>query len=307
MQSDVKNIGVKIRELRKLQKLTQEALCETGEELSVRHLSRIERGESSPTIKVLFFIANRLSIPIAQLLDDYFFPQPLPKEFLKLKDQITLLSLCNDPNHTQKQAALFKKIDNHFYKSLPEEEKLFINAQKAISKTYLTKDITYADDILKNYFSCIQTNETNSYTENDLLIIQLYFYSCFHKGDISDIFETLLSQVIDQTKHAVYLESIIINDILISAMDIFIHNNQYHRLMPLINASKHLMNENKFFHKQPIVQMAEGKFYLFVQKDQKEAKRKYLKGIKIARAFNDELLSKQVTQEWEKDLQLFTS
>lgn len=68
MTEHVYNIGEKIRELRKMQTLTQEALCETGEELSVRQLSRIENGEILPKIDILFYIANRLSVPVDQLL-----------------------------------------------------------------------------------------------------------------------------------------------------------------------------------------------------------------------------------------------
>lgn len=104
----------------------------------------------------------------------------------------------------------------------------------------------------------------------------------------------------------VHLEAMIINDILIASMSVFIRHNQYHRLPPLLDTSKYLTEENKLFHKRPIVEMVEGKFDLFSQKDSQKAKRKYLNGANIAKYLDDDHLSHQIMQEWESDLKIFT-
>ena len=57
------NVGAEIRRLRKLRKLTLEALGQaTG--LSVGYLSQVERNKSSPTVKALFDISHALGVTI---------------------------------------------------------------------------------------------------------------------------------------------------------------------------------------------------------------------------------------------------
>jgi hypothetical protein len=139
------------------------------------------------------------------------------------------------------------------------------------------------------------------------MIILLYFHTSFYKADDTAHFESLLSRITLQAKNAIHLEAMIINDIFIVIMDVFIYHNQYHRLLPLINSSKSLIERNKFFHNRPIIYMFEGKFYLFAQNSLEKAKRKYLNGIKSAEYLGDAPLSKQIRQEWENDLKAFTT
>ncbi len=57
------NVGAEIRRLRKLRKLTLEALGQaTG--LSVGYLSQVERNKSSPTVKAMFDISHALGVTI---------------------------------------------------------------------------------------------------------------------------------------------------------------------------------------------------------------------------------------------------
>ena len=60
-------VGQKIRELRLEQGLTLEGLAfEAG--VDKGHLSRIERGLLSPTLRTLRSLAGRLEVPVAELL-----------------------------------------------------------------------------------------------------------------------------------------------------------------------------------------------------------------------------------------------
>ena len=66
MQPDV---GLKIREMRRQQRLSQRALAELCG-LSFNAISKIERGESSPTVATLHRLASALGVPIVALFMD---------------------------------------------------------------------------------------------------------------------------------------------------------------------------------------------------------------------------------------------
>ena len=60
------DVGARIRELRQERRLSLRAMAERSG-LSLNAISRIERGESSPTVASLFLIANALKVHIADL------------------------------------------------------------------------------------------------------------------------------------------------------------------------------------------------------------------------------------------------
>jgi transcriptional regulator with XRE-family HTH domain len=60
------NVGARIRELRNDRRLSMRALAELSG-LSLNAISRIERGESSPTVASLFTLATALQVHIADL------------------------------------------------------------------------------------------------------------------------------------------------------------------------------------------------------------------------------------------------
>jgi transcriptional regulator with XRE-family HTH domain len=63
-----KQLGVKIKQIRKTAKLTQERLAEkTG--LSVEYISRIERGVSQPSFKTLEMLADALNVTAKDFWD----------------------------------------------------------------------------------------------------------------------------------------------------------------------------------------------------------------------------------------------
>lgn len=115
--------------------------------------------------------------------------------------KFTSLSLYHNPRQIQKQETIFKEIEDRFYHNLSEEEKLYIDAQKAITLTYLNKDTADADQLLNDYFFQLCKNEL-PYTENDLMIILLYFHVSFEKKMDIALFETLLSCMTQQAKNA---------------------------------------------------------------------------------------------------------
>lgn len=67
---DYKSLGKRIREERLKLKLTQEQLAESID-ISNSYMGQIERGERSLTLETLIKLANRLSVTIDYLLQEY--------------------------------------------------------------------------------------------------------------------------------------------------------------------------------------------------------------------------------------------
>mgnify|MGYP002861762209 CR=1 FL=1 len=75
---DIKTVGLRIREIRKFKKLSQEELaCETG--INCRTILRIENGHTIPTLETLVKISHALDCDIT----DFFVV-----EHLKSRDEI---------------------------------------------------------------------------------------------------------------------------------------------------------------------------------------------------------------------------
>lgn len=70
MKSDkfLKNIGEKVRTLRKAKDISQEKLAEMSG-LHPTYISDIERGKVNASINTFYFIANALEIPFAELVN----------------------------------------------------------------------------------------------------------------------------------------------------------------------------------------------------------------------------------------------
>lgn len=62
------SFGQKVRELRQHKNMTIEQFANSVD-IHVTQLSRIERGESNPTISYIFLIAEKLGVKPSELLD----------------------------------------------------------------------------------------------------------------------------------------------------------------------------------------------------------------------------------------------
>lgn len=63
-----KQLGIKIKKLRKSRGLTQEQLSEKLR-IDYRHLSGIETGQNTPSLKLLLSISNQFEIKIIEIFD----------------------------------------------------------------------------------------------------------------------------------------------------------------------------------------------------------------------------------------------
>ncbi|MBP1048020.1 helix-turn-helix domain-containing protein [Enterococcus sp. BWM-S5] len=299
---DIKaELGKKVRLLREKKGLTREDFCDDELELTVRQLTRIEAGQSLPTLPKLTFISQRLAIPIHHLIDEEHIE--LPKRYLQLKYKLYKVATYNEEERLTLREKYFDEIYENYYDNLPEEEQLAIDVQQATMDVHLAENADFGEGILSDYFSQI-INKTE-YSINDLLIIELYFHCIHFKDYDEELFMSLFNKVIEQIDYSVDIELFLLNKLLLIAISVFMEYDNYNKLIDAVKVSNVIMQISQDFQKKPAIDMCEGKYWLFSQKDVEKAKQKYVDGAQCAKLFGDSFLSGKILEEWEIDLEKF--
>lgn len=291
-------LGKKIKQLREEQKLSRGEFCGTEEELTVRQLARIEAGESLPTLPKVEFIAERLSVSVASLVDRKYVE--LPRRYLQLKQRLYKFYTYNEKSRIVKKEQLLDDIYNEYYDDLPEEEQLSIDVQRTSMDIALTDNVEFGTGILEDYFS--QVLQRKEYSVNDLLIIELYFFSIHSKNYDEELFLKLFHNISNQIDYSVDIEQFLLVKLLILSISVFIEYDYYDRIIDAVEVANSIMKTNQDFQKKPIIDMHEGKYWLFSQKDFVKAKQKYIDGAQCAKLFGDNMLGEKILAEWEHDL-----
>lgn len=294
-------LGNKIRKLREEQGLSRGDLCEGEEGLTVRQLARIEAGESLPTLPKLEFIAERLSVSVSLLADKKYVE--LPKRYLQLKHRLYKAYTYNEEERITRKEQYFTEIYEEYYDKLPEEEQLSIDVQQATMDVHLARNADFGEEILSDYFSQVLVKK--EYSINNLLIIDLYFHCIYYENYDEKLFILLFKKVMKKIDSSVDIELFLINKILITAINVLVEYDNYDKLLDAVRISNLIMKINQDFQKKPIIDMVEGKYYLFSEKNLVEAKKKYKVGAQLAELHGSPLLSKKIMKEWEMDLAIF--
>lgn len=295
---DIKvELGKKIRAFREQKKLSREAFCDDELELTVRQLSRIESGESLPTLPKLTYISKQLSIPISHLINENDII--LPKRYIQLK--MGLFKRPPQYNDAMKKMVedTFEEIYKDYYETLPEEEQLLVDTAQAQNDVNLSKKIDFGEGILQDYF--FQVRNKKEYSENDLLIVDLYFACCFYKPFDNQEFDVLVEKILEQVNYSSEFGLILLNRILITIMGLYIISNRYDKILTITKISNIIMKMSQDFHQKPIIDMLEGKYWLYFN-DLENGNKKYNDAILLAELHGEELLSDRIKQEWEEDL-----
>ncbi|MHC5216626.1 helix-turn-helix domain-containing protein [Enterococcus sp. LJL128] len=301
MENIKEELGKKIRGLRESKGLSRAEFCDTEAELTVRQLARIEAGESLPTLPKLGFISKQLCVPIGQLVDERHVE--LPKRYLQLKEKLYKFYTYQDTKRATEKESYFNEIYRDYYTGLPEEEQLAIDVQYASMDVHLAENANFGEGILGDYFS--QILHKKEYTINDLLIINLYLY-CSYYGKYNEKLELLLfNKLIQAIEDFVDMELFLVNKIMITVVNIFFDKKDYEKMLEAITTTKHIMNMTQNFLNKPIINMVEGKYWLFSQKNWKKAEDKYRDSIQCAKLFGDKVLSDKLLKEWQDDLERF--
>ncbi|WP_348921247.1 helix-turn-helix domain-containing protein [Enterococcus rotai] len=295
---DIKvELGKKIRAFREQKKLSREAFCDDELKLTVRQLSRIESGESLPTLPKLTYISKQLSIPISHLINENDIM--LPKRYIQLK--MGLFKRPPQYNDAMKKMVedTFEEIYKDYYETLPEEEQLLVDTAQAQNDVNLSKKIDFGEGILQDYF--FQVRNKKEYSENDLLIVHLYFACCYYKPFENKEFDTLVEKTLEQVNYSSEFGLIILNRILITIIGLYIFSDRYDKILSITKISNTIMKMRMDFHQKPIIDMLEGKYWLH-HNDLERANKKYNDAILLAQLHGEEQLSGKIKQEWEQDL-----
>jgi len=295
----MRSLGTKIYSYRKAKKMSREEFCEEEEEITIRNLGNIERGKVLPNLITLQYIAKRLEINLSELVDEE--QEKIPERYSKLKYRLLRIPLYGDPEAISQQKEIFNEIEEKLFDYLPNSEKLAIEILKGVKQTHLEEKLDFSKSILDNHFSHL-INKT-AYDLNNLLLIQLYFSHFYHEPYEEASFEPILNQLIFQSQEAIDMEALLIILLFTHVASIYVKNKKYKNLLELTHWAQSLMKRTEDYQKKPIIDMIEGKYWLFEQGEKEKAWSKYENGASYAEMVGNDFLAEKIREEYQKDLQ----
>ncbi|MER0123008.1 helix-turn-helix domain-containing protein [Streptococcus sp. ZJ93] len=296
---DNKEFGAKVRRLREKLGLTREQFCEDEVELTARQLMRIEAGQSKPTLSKITFIARRLGMTLYQLMPDYV---ELPARYTKLKHDVLRVPTYGKPELVEKRDALLAEIYDEFYDSLPEEEKIAIDAFQSAIDISETQTASFGQEIIDEYF--FQIRQKESYGINDLLIIRLYIERAKYwqqEGLAPDLFE-LLDSLINQIDVVVAEDLFVLRDVLMGSIGTLGRMGKYEHFPKIFDALDEIMRMNQDFQKKPILSMLKWKYELFHTRNREQAEFYHEEAISFAQLIGNTFLAERLEAEWQENI-----
>lgn len=299
------DFGEKIRALRLERNISRPDFCGDESELSVRQLMRIENGESKPTLSKLRYIAERLGIEDYKIMPDY---KELDRQYLELKYFLMRTPIYENEEIAKEKERIFDEITEKYYDDLPEEEKLVMD----ILQAYV--DFTWWDDdsnvglILQDYFSQVQCKQT--YTANDMLLVNLYFTKLVHDATAIDEkeranFIALFHKVFDQASSFEIEYSFLMRDSLLLTLGVFEKIGDYSFFEPIFSKLEEITSKTYDFQKKPIIRLWEWRYALFEKNDYSSADKYYQEARLYASTMENPHLQEQLEKQWQLDLQEF--
>lgn len=126
------SLGERIRAEREKMGLSREQFCKLENELTVRQLSRIELGESVPTLKTLSYIAKILKVTVSELMDEHVVV--LPRKYLLEKHRLIRFVTYDVSEGIQVKLKMIKALKRAYSDQLPRSELEFIKTVEMIQK-----------------------------------------------------------------------------------------------------------------------------------------------------------------------------
>ena len=299
IQLNVKQeLGRRIRTAREEKKLTREDVCNDESELTIRQLLRIEKGECLPSLPKISYIAKKINIPIILLIDESY--TMIPNNYLKQKNYLLKKSPYGKKENIEEIEEILDKLYTQYYDNLPEDEQLFIDLIQSRVDFQFYDDHRFGEPIILDYIDHLFKKKY--YTENDLILIEVYLHYLSLKKYNSNIVHSLLKKSINQTDITLELSAFLLLKIVLACLNTFEINQDFKYFEFCLNTADVLMKEHNDFKKKPIVDMVRGKYYLFAKNDPKTAQKYYKSGSNLAQIFGDDFLSKKILEEYEKDI-----
>lgn len=297
---DNKEFGTKIRSLREQKNLTREEFCGDETELSVRQLSRIESGESKPTLAKITYIANRLEKSLYEVMPDYV---SLPEKYLKLKYDVLRTPTYEEEKKIDWRDEILTEIYDTYYEELPEEEQITVDTIQSMFDVHDTREATYGKEILEEYF--FQISHKDRFSVNELLMSKLFIEHYIFtdtKDSYQSIFNHLLDTLPSQIDFMEQKDLFILRDVLFAVISAAGREENYAVLPAIIDTIEQIMVRTQDYQKLPILRMMNWKYALVVEQDKDRGAQFFEEAKLAARMIGDEHLQKKIDIEWERDL-----
>lgn len=299
--------GKHLRELRLAKSLTKEAFCGDEEDLSVRQLTRLETGKSQPKLHTLEYLAERLEINVADLLDEVPTVYELPAEYLKLKYQLIRTPIYQNPQVIEQMNQNLNTIYSKYYDELPDAEQEVVDILQSALYSYDGNGEYFGESTLKKYRNQLETKPY--YTVEDLLVLHLY-KNYIDEGDVKireiglDFFQRVAERLLQSVDYIPIDYLFLMRDLLIGMLSIELVEKDFRYTNRIYQALEDIRNTSQDFQKEPIVKMLKWKHCLVTESDQEKAKTFYEEAITLAHLFGNEFLVGKLKEEWEKDLEI---
>ncbi|HGS1995712.1 TPA: helix-turn-helix domain-containing protein [Streptococcus pneumoniae] len=288
-----REIGYKIKTIRRSCGKTQIDICGDESELTIRQLARIENGQALATLPKLSLIADKLGVSLQNIVDVKVIE--IPKGFLKLKDELIHSQTYADKGRIERKEAILEEIYENYYENLPEEEQLIVDVTQARFDIYGSSDVTYGLGLVEEYFQ--QLLKKKYFSVNDLLIIELYFFCCAMGLEDKEHFEELAQKVLLCSEYEDKASLVQMEKVLLS---LFIQIQTEDSLIYIQTFEKIIAKTRHVFYR-PHLFLLKAKYALFVDKNILEAESFYEKAISLAELLDDQVLVQRILAEKQID------
>lgn len=288
-----REIGHKIKTIRRSCGKTQIDICGDESELTIRQLARIENGQALATLPKLLLIADKLGVSLQNIVDVKAIE--IPKAFLKLKDELIHSQTYADKRRIERKEAILEEIYENYYENLPEEEQLIVDVTQARFDIYGSSDATYGLGLVEEYFQ--QLLKKKYFSVNDLLIIELYFFCCAMGLEDKEHFEELAQKVLLCSEYEDKASLAQMEKVLLS---LFIQIQTEDSLIYIQTFEKIIAKTRHVFYR-PHLFLLKAKYALFVDKNILEAESFYEKAISLAELLDDQVLVQRILAEKQID------
>ncbi|CIS78542.1 helix-turn-helix domain-containing protein [Streptococcus pneumoniae] len=288
-----REIGYKIKTIRRSCGKTQIDICGDESELTIRQLARIENGQALATLPKLLLIADKLGVSLQNIVDVKVIE--IPKGFLKLKDELIHSQTYADKGRIERKEAILEEIYENYYENLPEEEQLIVDVTQARFDIYGSSDVTYGLGLVEEYFQ--QLLKKKYFSVNDLLIIELYFFCCAMGLEDKEHFEELAQKVLLCSEYEDKDSLVQMEKVLLS---LFIQIQTEDSLIYIQTFEKIIAKTRHVFYR-PHLFLLKAKYALFVDKNILEAESFYEKAISLAELLDDQVLVQRILAEKQID------
>ena len=288
-----REIGYKIKTIRRSCGKTQIDICGDESELTIRQLARIENGQALATLPKLLLIADKLGVSLQNIVDVKAIE--ISKAFLKLKAELIHSQTYADKGRIERKEAILEEIYENYYENLPEEEQLIVDVTQARFDIYGSSDATYGLGLVEEYFQ--QLLKKKYFSVNDLLIIELYFSCCAMGLEDKEHFEELSQKVLLCSEYEDKASLAQMEKVLLS---LFIQIQTEDSLIYIQTFEKIIAKTRHVFYR-PHLFLLKAKYALFVDKNVAEAESFYEKAISLAELLDDQVLVQKILAEKQID------